>query len=167
MRDGLLTVAECEARKVAARVLRNFDHIDNQSSESDLMKEHIREMLRTIEQGAAAFPHDDAETGFYSSLYNMRQAMAAPLLLLAGWFHWTLHTRIWSDHDLRLRLGNATTSLSLTASNQITLERRSTAGFTAAELHLLSDWLESPDFPRGLYSTRSRRAASAAEFQTQ
>jgi hypothetical protein len=69
--------------------------------------------------------------------------------------------------SVRQRLGNATTTVSLTASNQLTLERRSTTGLTAAELHLLSDWMESPDFPRGLYSTRTRRAASAAEFQSQ
>ena len=67
----------------------------------------------------------------------------------------------------RLRLGNATTWVSLTSPTQLTLERRSSVGFTAAELHLLSDWIESPDFPRGLYSTRTRRAASAAEFQAQ
>jgi hypothetical protein len=66
---------------------------------------------------------------------------------------------------VRQRLGNATTTVTLTASNQLTLERQSATGFTAAELHLLSDWVESPDFPSGLYSTRTRRAASAAEFQ--
>lgn len=68
--------------------------------------------------------------------------------------------------SVRLRLGNATSWVSLTAPDQLTFERRSTVGFTAAELHLLSDWMESPDFPRGLYSTRTRRAASAAEFQS-
>lgn len=67
----------------------------------------------------------------------------------------------------RLRLGNATTWVTLSAPNQLAFERRSSVGFTAAELHLLSDWIESPDFPRGLYSTRTRRAASAAEFQSQ
>jgi hypothetical protein len=69
--------------------------------------------------------------------------------------------------SVRQRLGNATTTISLTSPNQLTLERQSTVGLTAAELHLLSDWMESPDFPRGLYSTRTRRAASAAEFQAQ
>jgi hypothetical protein len=68
--------------------------------------------------------------------------------------------------SMRQRLGNATTTVTLTSPHQLTLERHSTVGLTAAELHLLSDWMESPDFPRGLYSTRTRRA-SAAEFQRQ
>ena len=68
---------------------------------------------------------------------------------------------------MRQRLGNSTTTIALTGTNQLTFKRKSATGFTAAELHLLSDWFESPDFPRGLYSTRTRRAASAAEFQTQ
>jgi hypothetical protein len=69
--------------------------------------------------------------------------------------------------SVRQRLGNSTTTIALTGTNQLTFKRKSATGFTAAELHLLSDWIESPDFPRGLYSTRTRRAASAAEFQTQ
>jgi hypothetical protein len=45
------------------------------------------------------------------------------------------------------RLGNTTTALTLTAPNQLSFSRRSTVGFTAAELNFLAAWLESPQFP--------------------
>jgi hypothetical protein len=50
------------------------------------------------------------------------------------------------------KLGNCATALTRTGTNQLTLVRRSSMGFTAFELHLLADWLESPQFPRGLHS---------------
>lgn len=50
------------------------------------------------------------------------------------------------------RLGTSATIVSLTAPNQLAFARKSTLGFTALELHLLADWLESPQFPRGLHS---------------
>jgi len=34
----------------------------------------------------------------------------------------------------------------------LTFARKSTLGFTALELHLLADWLESPRFPHGLHT---------------
>jgi hypothetical protein len=51
------------------------------------------------------------------------------------------------------RLGNSTTHVTLSAPNQLTFDRRSSIGFTGAELNLLVDWLESPQFPIGFYST--------------
>ena len=50
------------------------------------------------------------------------------------------------------RLGISDTIVSLTAPNQLAFARKSTLGFTALELHLLADWLESPQFPCGLHS---------------
>jgi hypothetical protein len=50
------------------------------------------------------------------------------------------------------RLGNSTTRIALTRPNQLTFDRTSTIGLTGAELNLLADWLESTQFPRGLYS---------------
>jgi hypothetical protein len=47
-------------------------------------------------------------------------------------------------------LGNVTSVATLTASNQVSFQRSSTCGFTGPELHLLADWLESPQFPVGL-----------------
>jgi len=38
----------------------------------------------------------------------------------------------------------------LTPARSTLIVRKSSAGFTAIELHLLADWLESPNFPRGL-----------------
>jgi hypothetical protein len=35
---------------------------------------------------------------------------------------------------------------------QLDFTRQSTVGFNALELHLLADWLESPQFPHGLHT---------------
>jgi hypothetical protein len=51
------------------------------------------------------------------------------------------------------RLGETTTVVTRSGPNAIEFERKSTVGFTAAELHLMADWLESPQFPRGLHTT--------------
>ena len=55
----------------------------------------------------------------------------------------------------RPRLGNTTTLITLAAPNRLAFERKSTTGFSAMELHLIADWMESPEFPRGFYSTLS------------
>ena len=46
------------------------------------------------------------------------------------------------------RLGNCTTTVTVTGPHQLAFSRRSTVGFTAAELNLLAAWLESPQFPK-------------------
>lgn len=50
------------------------------------------------------------------------------------------------------RLGPSTTTITRTGPNQLSFFRKSTVGFTGAELQLLADWLESPQFPSGLSS---------------
>lgn len=50
------------------------------------------------------------------------------------------------------RLGTSATIVSRTGPAELTFYRRSTLGFNAVELHLLADWLESPQFPRDLHS---------------
>ena len=50
------------------------------------------------------------------------------------------------------RLGPTETTITQTAPLELTFHRKSTLGFTAIELHLLADWLESPTFPLGLHS---------------
>jgi len=60
-----------------------------------------------------------------------------------------------SQHWLKtvsLTLGNCVTAITLGTPNQISFVRKSTVGFTAIELHLLADWLDAPNFPRGLHS---------------
>jgi hypothetical protein len=47
-------------------------------------------------------------------------------------------------------LGQCTTAVFESGPEQLACFRRSSIGFTAFELHLLADWLESPQFPRGL-----------------
>lgn len=53
---------------------------------------------------------------------------------------------------IKPKLGSSTTLITCTGTNQLSFIRQSTVGFTGAELQLLADWLESPQFPRGLYS---------------
>ncbi len=50
------------------------------------------------------------------------------------------------------KLGDSRTDITRTRPDQLSLVRESSIGFTAIELHLLADWLESPQFPRDLYS---------------
>jgi hypothetical protein len=44
-------------------------------------------------------------------------------------------------------LGPATTTLTKVSSTELVLSRKSTVGLNSIELHLLADWLESPEFP--------------------
>ena len=44
------------------------------------------------------------------------------------------------------------TSVELSSPTRLSFARSSTVGFTGAELQVLSDWLESLQFPRGLYT---------------
>lgn len=53
---------------------------------------------------------------------------------------------------LRARLGTTQTTVRQIGPGEFAFYRKSTIGFTALELHLLADWLESPDFPRGTRS---------------
>jgi hypothetical protein len=49
-------------------------------------------------------------------------------------------------------LAGSTTIVTQPGAERLAMTRISTIGFTALELHLLADWLESPEFPLGLYS---------------
>ncbi|HWD93202.1 MAG TPA: hypothetical protein VG938_12735 [Verrucomicrobiae bacterium] len=53
---------------------------------------------------------------------------------------------------LKTNLGVSGTEITQSAPGRFSFTRNSTVGFSAIELHLLADWLESPDFPRGLFS---------------
>ncbi len=46
------------------------------------------------------------------------------------------------------RLGTCTTTVVRTGPNQLAFDRKSNIGLTGAELNLLVDWLESPQFPQ-------------------
>jgi hypothetical protein len=50
------------------------------------------------------------------------------------------------------KLWPSVTEVTQTAPAQLSLKRRSSLGLTAVELHFLADWLESPEFPHGLYT---------------
>ena len=51
---------------------------------------------------------------------------------------------------VRLMLGNCATTWSLPSPTRLSMSRTSGIGFTATELQLLMDWLQSPMFPHGL-----------------
>jgi hypothetical protein len=53
------------------------------------------------------------------------------------------------------KLGNSVTVVTRTAPDQLSFVRQSSIGCTAIELSALADWLESPQFPLGLYTTRA------------
>jgi hypothetical protein len=53
-------------------------------------------------------------------------------------------------------LMNSSTTVIKSSPTELTLNRSSTIGFTAFELHILVDWLESPQFPTRLYTTVSK-----------
>ena len=50
------------------------------------------------------------------------------------------------------KLGNTGTEVFHDGASSLSFVRNSHLGFTAIELHLLADWLESPAFPRGFHS---------------
>ena len=49
-------------------------------------------------------------------------------------------------------LGNCVTEIVQTGPEQLSFVRTSSCGFSAIELHLVADWLESPQFPQGFYT---------------
>ena len=53
------------------------------------------------------------------------------------------------------KLGNSGTVVVLSSPSQLSFTRVSGIGFTATELHLLADWLESPAFPRGFHTSKA------------
>lgn len=57
----------------------------------------------------------------------------------------------WIKKSERM-LGSTTTEIRRSSSQQLDFVRKSSIGFSAAEIHLLADWLESPTFPFGLHT---------------
>jgi hypothetical protein len=57
------------------------------------------------------------------------------------------------------KLGNAGTEVIEDGPARLSVVRNSHLGFTAAELHWLADWLESPAFPRRLHSSLTPKPA--------
>jgi hypothetical protein len=53
---------------------------------------------------------------------------------------------------LAARAGSSVTDVTQTGPAQLSFARASVLGFTAVELNWLADWLESPEFPKGLHT---------------
>jgi hypothetical protein len=60
------------------------------------------------------------------------------------------------------QLGNCGTEMNQIAPGKLSFVRKSSLGFTALEWHLLIDWLESPDFPRGLHTFQASPPSTGA-----
>ena len=60
------------------------------------------------------------------------------------------------------KLGTAGTSIRQITPERLNVLRSSTVGLTAAELHFLVEWLESPDFPVGIFTLNSPPGPSAS-----
>jgi hypothetical protein len=58
-------------------------------------------------------------------------------------------------------LGPAGTAIRLSSQQQLVFSRTSTIGLTGAEAHLFIEWLESPGFPKGLFSLDAPPPAAA------
>ena len=50
------------------------------------------------------------------------------------------------------KLGNSVTVITQNEASRFSYVRQSTVGFTAFDLHILADWLASPQFPKGFYT---------------
>ena len=64
------------------------------------------------------------------------------------------------------KFGNCVTVLSAEDSKRISAIRRSSIGLSSLELHFLADWLESPQFPAGLYTVLSPPPALPTNAKT-
>jgi hypothetical protein len=63
-------------------------------------------------------------------------------------------------------LGNLLTIVAKTGPNQLTLNRSSSVGLNSMELHLLADWMESDDFPRGIHTTIAKGMIRPRSFRS-
>jgi hypothetical protein len=81
---------------------------------------------------------------YFGQLFRMfaRQAQLHPKSAGGAWII-----------GLEFKLGDCASVVTRTAPAQLSLARRSSVGLSSVELHLLADWLESPQFPRGLHTT--------------
>jgi len=62
----------------------------------------------------------------------------------AAALNWILAAKNW--------LGPCVTEVTRTGPAQISIARKSSVGFSSVELHLLADWMESPQFPAGFHT---------------
>jgi hypothetical protein len=60
------------------------------------------------------------------------------------------------------KLGNCVTEVTQMEPRHLSLVRKSGVGLNSIELHLLADWFESPDFPRGLNTLLGTNVVRAA-----
>ncbi|HKW31092.1 MAG TPA: hypothetical protein VJT54_17340, partial [Verrucomicrobiae bacterium] len=110
------------------------------------------------------------------SLKSVQNNLNRPNLVYHDWERTGYRTRQWIDagqvvrfllhkatlppgspgylwlKTIALKPGESVTDITQTGPDQLSFTRKSAVGFTGIELNLLADWLESPQFPYGLYS---------------
>ena len=59
------------------------------------------------------------------------------------------------------KLGTSGTTIRLSSPTSVSFTRSSTIGLTGLEIHLLAEWLESPSFPKGMFSVESNQTNKA------
>jgi len=72
----------------------------------------------------------------------------------------------WLVHNIT-NLSHSVTELRQSTANQLLLTRKSTLGFTALELDVLINWIELPEFPRGMSSLWRTNATPFTPFHKQ
>jgi hypothetical protein len=108
-----------------------------------------------------AVPHDVlTQTNLVAYGWESTGSRIGSWLYIGQFFrHVTLHAQLPPEsaslkwlQAVPSRFGMASTRVYLEAPDQLLIDRKSTVGFTAVELQLIADWLESPEFPHGLNS---------------
>ena len=92
--------------------------------------------------------------------WEVTGARIEQLIYLTQFARFVAHKAELSGHSVGLewlraavrRLGNCATEVSQTGPGRFSFARSSGNGLTALEMNLMADWLESPDFPRGLHT---------------
>jgi hypothetical protein len=114
-----------------------------------------QQMLATITDRTNLFCYDWEMTGHRSSTW----LYISQLLRMASG-----RSQLSADaaavawlRAIESKSGDCETVVTRIDSTTLDYSRKSDLGFTALELNLLADWLESPQFPRGLHSSSHHR----------
>ena len=112
---------------------------------------------------AALFAQITSPTNLVAYDWEMTGTRVVQWLYFGQFFRLFLHLAQVPAHSpsvawlqaLEFKLGNCVSAVMRTGPAQLSLMRQSTVGLNSVELHLLADWLESPQFPRGLHTFRA------------
>lgn len=112
------------------------------------------ELLKQLRTGTNIVWYDWEFTGLCSEGWINISQISKHTLGYARLTH--LPAFVWLD-TVQTNLGNCTTVIKKETPSKLVFTRDSAIAFSSVELNLLVDWLESPDFPAGLHTTRMPR----------